>query len=104
MFQYLDLPCAGSFTAIDVQGRTVSKWVKCNPWNTGVFFMAEVLQYMKDMFVVVHKTGSYWCDHARKLGYAIQEASVYQHWLVRSWSISAIAAMTKEVVLSYELT
>ena len=59
---------------------SVSNWLKCNAWNTEVFIMAVVLQYMEDMFVFVHKTGSYWHDHAQKLGHAIREAPVYQQW------------------------
>lgn len=68
-------------------------------------FMAEVLQYRKDMFVFVDETGSNRRDHARKFGYAIQgEAPVYQRSLVRGRRVSAIAAITTDGVLSYEMT
>ena len=67
--------------------------------------MAEVLQYRKDMFVFVDESGSDRRDHARKFGYAIRgEAPVFHRWLVRGRRISAIAAITTEGVLSYELT
>ena len=65
-------------------------------------YMAEILQYRKDMFVFVDETGSNRRDQARKFGYAIRgEAPVYKRWLVRGQRISAIAVMTTDGVLSY---
>ena len=66
-------------------------------------FMADVLQYRRDMFVFVDKTGSNNRDCARKFGYSIREAPVYHQWLVRGRRISAIAAITTDGVLD-ELT
>ena len=68
-------------------------------------FMADVLQYRKEMFVFVDETGSNSRDCARKFGYAFRgEAPVYKRWLVKGRRISAIAAITVDGVLDYELT
>ena len=68
-------------------------------------FMADVLQYRRDMFVFVDETGSNNRDCTRKFGYFIRgEAPVYHRWLVRGRRISAIAAITTDGVLDYELT
>ena len=65
--------------------------------------MAEVLQYKK-MFIWVDETGSDRRDRARKFGYSIREAPLYHRWLVRGRRVSAIAAISTDGVLEYELT
>ena len=78
---------------------------RCLEYRGAFAFMAEVLQYRKDMFVYVDETGSNQRDLARKFGYAIRgEAPLYQRWLVRGRRISAIVAMTTDGVLAYEIT
>ena len=68
-------------------------------------FMADVLQYEKEMFVFVDETGSDNRDRARKFGYAIRgEPPVYHRQLIRGRRISAIAAISTSGVLDYELT
>ena len=63
----------------------------------GGAFMAEVLQYRKDMFVFIDETGSIRRDHTRKFGYAIRgEAPVFQQWLIGGRRISTKAAITTE--------
>ena len=65
----------------------------------------EVMEYRKEMFVFVDETGSDKRDHARKFGYALQgEAPVCHRWLARGQRISAIAAISCDGLLEYELT
>ena len=58
-------------------------------------FMADVIQYKKEMFVFVDESGSDNRDGCRKFGYAIRgDAPIYNRRLVRGRRISAIAAIT----------
>ena len=68
-------------------------------------FLVEAMEYRKEMFVFVDETGSDKRDHARKFGYALQgEAPVCHRCLASGQRISAIAAISCDGLLEYELT
>ena len=68
-------------------------------------FLIEAMHYRKEMFVFVDETGSDKRDHVRRFGYAIRgEAPVCHRWLARGQRISAIAAISCDGLLEYELT
>lgn len=67
-------------------------------------FMAEVLNYRKEMFVFIDETGSDRRDHIRKFGYALKGVPpIYHRWLVRGKRTSAIAAICCDGLIEYEL-
>lgn len=67
-------------------------------------FMADIFAYNKDMFVFIDETGSDRRDHIRRFGYALQgEPPVYHRLLARGKRVSAIAAISCDGLLEYEL-
>ena len=67
-------------------------------------FMADIFAYSKDMFFFIDETGSDRRDQIRRFGYALQgEAPVYHRLLARGQRISAIAAISCDGLLEYEL-
>lgn len=68
-------------------------------------FMANVLQYPRDLIVWVDETGTDRRDQLRKFGYAIRGLpAVSTHLLTRGIRISAIVAMSSDGVEAYELS
>lgn len=67
-------------------------------------FMADIFAYNKDMLVFIDETGSDRRDQIRRSGYALRgEAPVYHRLLARGKRISAIAAISCDGLLEYEL-
>lgn len=67
-------------------------------------FMADIFAYNKDMFVFIDETGSDRRDQIRRFGCALQgEALLYHHLLARGQRVSAIAVISCDGLLEFEL-
>lgn len=67
-------------------------------------FMAQVLQFPREMFVWVDETGSDARTHIRRFGYSLRSLPpIYNRRLVRGKRISAIAAISCEGLVGVDL-
>ena len=101
-------------TGVTVSGSTVCRVLRRNGYTRKKIrqvakqrseilrglFMAEVLQYSRELFVWVDETGSDHRDQIRKFGYSLRGFSPVCHrFIVRGTRISSVIAMTSCGVL-----
>ena len=68
-------------------------------------YIADILDYNREMFCWIDETGCDNRDHRRKFGYALRgEAPVCTQLLVRGTRISAVAAICSEGLVDFDLT
>ena len=68
-------------------------------------YMADVLDFKREMFCWIDETGCDNRDHTRKFGYALRgETPVCTRLLARGRRISAVAAICSEGLVDFELT